>query len=57
MLHSKEGSRGLRGDGNLGVDVLDMVVDGLLRDSEKPANLLLGVSTVRAVAGPPPRAR
>ncbi len=39
VLHGKEGSRGPRGDINLVVDVLDMVVYGLLGDSEKPGAL------------------
>ena len=44
MLHGKEGSGCPRGDINLVVDVLDMVVYGLLGDREKAADLLLGVS-------------
>src|SRR5258708_3766290 len=44
VLHGKEGSCCPSGDSNLVVDVLDMVVYGLLGDSEKPAYLLLGVS-------------
>src|SRR5260221_6389797 len=43
VLHGKEGSRCTRGDRNLVVDVLDMVVYGLLGDSEYPAYLFLGV--------------
>src|SRR5712692_4982099 len=44
VLHSKEGSRCASGDVNLVVDVLDVVVDGLLGDREKRADLLLGVA-------------
>ncbi len=41
MLDGKEGRGGTRGDINLVVDVLDMVVDGLLGDGELLTDLLL----------------
>src|SRR5258708_1260479 len=44
VLHGKEGSRCPSGDINLVVDMLDVMIYGLLGDSEKPAYLLLGVS-------------
>jgi hypothetical protein len=43
VLYGEEGRRCPRGDINLVVDMLDMVVDRLLRNREQPADLLLGV--------------
>src|SRR2546421_5982018 len=45
VFHGKEGRRGPRGDGNLVVDVLGMLVDGLLGDDEELGDLLLGMPT------------
>ena len=52
MLDGKEGRRGPRGDSKLVVDVLDTVVDGLLGDRERPADLLLGVSACNQMSTP-----
>ena len=43
VLHGKEGRCGPRGDGNLVVDVLGVLVDGLLGDDEELGDLLLSM--------------
>ncbi len=45
VLDGEEGRRSTCGDCNLVVDMLDMVVDGLLREDETLGDLLLGVPT------------
>jgi hypothetical protein len=43
VFHGEEGRCGPRGDGNLVVDVLGMLVDGLLGDDEELGDLLLSM--------------
>ena len=43
MLQGKEGSPCAGGDADLGVDVLCVVADGLLRDNEQSSDVLFGM--------------
>ena len=44
MLHREERRSGARGDTDLSVDVLDVVMDGALRESEPFSHLAVGVA-------------